>query len=206
MPLEPGLELERVQVAPEGDLVLAQRHVDAPAAEARLHYHGAGPRWGRPVGVQHLRPGMRQPFPPQDARRQQLVVDGEERARAVEDANASRGERAERPEAVFDAVQRVGDVEPADRSVGAVEQDRCAPGREDARVDPARRSRRQGDVGRGPAPGDEGEQHDFFFAEESANRKSPPQPVPAPSQDRNKLEIWGNLMRYAVRAKAGAAC
>ena len=65
---------------------------------------------------------MRQPFPPQDARRQQLVVDGEERARTVEDANASRGERAERPEPVLDTVQRVGDVEPADRGVGSTEQ------------------------------------------------------------------------------------
>ena len=66
---------------------------------------------GRPRALQHLG-------------RQQLVVRGQQRAGAVEDADAARGERAERPEPVLDAVEPVDDVEPAERN-GTRLQQRC---------------------------------------------------------------------------------
>ena len=113
---------------------------------------------------------MRQARALQDLGRQQLVVRREQRARAVEHDDAARGQRAERPEAVFDAVERVDDVQPAQRNRPRLEQRRRLLRDEDARVDPVRRRRGKGRV-RGSTPlGDDREQHDIRYRRNAAIR------------------------------------
>ena len=165
VPLEPEPVLERAEVAAERDLVAAELDVAAPAAEARLDDD-------RPLPVRHVAAGMEDPrarvWQPRALEHlcgQQLVVRREQRAGAVEHDDAARGERAERPEAVLDAVEAVDDVEPAERDRSRLQQRRGLLGDEDPRVDPARRRRGEGDVRGGTTLGDDREQHAFSIAE-----------------------------------------
>ena len=159
MLLEPEPVLERAQVAPERDLVAAELDVAAPAPEARLDDD-------RPLPVRHVAAGMedpgarvRQTCPLQHLGGQQLVVGREQGAGAVEHENSARGERAERPEAVLDAVEPLDDVEPAERHRSRLQRRRGLLRDEDACVDPARRRRGKSDVRGGTTLGDDREQH-----------------------------------------------
>ena len=168
--LEPEPVLERAEMAPEGDLVAAELDVAAPAAEAGLDDDRAVPVRYLTAGMQDPRARMRQARALQDLRRQQLVVRGEQRPRAVENDDAACGQRAECPEPVFDAVERVGDVQPAQRDRSRLQQRRRLLRDEDARVDPVRRSRSQGCVRSSAALGDDREQHDLWYRREIAIR------------------------------------
>ena len=165
MLLEPEPVLERAQVAAERDLVAAELDFAAPAAETRLDDDGAFPVRHVPAGMEDLCPRVRQLCALEDLGGQQLVVRCEQRPGAVEDDDAPRGERAERPEAVLDAVETIDDVEPAERNRSRLQHRRGLLRDEDARVDPARRRRGKGDVRGGTALGDDREQHCFSIAE-----------------------------------------
>ena len=168
--LEPEPVLDRAEMAPEGDLVAAELDVAAPAAEAGLDDDRAVPVRYLTAGMQDPRARMRQAPALQDLRRQQLVVRGEQRPGAVENDDAACGQRAECPEPVFDAVERVGDVQPAQRDRSRLQQRRRLLRDEDARVDPVRRSRSQGRVRGSAALGDDREQHDLWYRREIAVR------------------------------------
>ena len=88
-----------------------------PASVTGLHDH----RWRgqdvAPVAAREARDRVWQPGTPEQARGQELVVDGQERACVVEDGDAARGEHPEGPEPVVDPVERRTDIEPAERSV-----------------------------------------------------------------------------------------
>ena len=92
----------------------------------------------------------------------------EQRAGTVEDDDAACRKRPERPEAVLDPVQPLDDVETAERDRSRLQQRRCLAGREDPRIDAARRRRGEGDVRGGATLGDDREQHDFSIAEKAA--------------------------------------
>ena len=164
--LEPEPVLERAEVAAERDLVAAELDVAAPAAEARLDDDRPLPVGHVTAGMEDPRPRVRQPCPLQDLGGQQLVVRREQRPGAVEDDDAACGQRAERPEAVLDAVETVDDVESAERNRSRLQHRRGLLRDEDARVDPARRRRGKGDVRGGTALGDDREQHWFFYRRE----------------------------------------
>ncbi len=89
---------------------LAADDVEPPAAKARLHDDGAAPG-GRsaPRGDEHGL-GMWKARSGQEACRQELVVGGEQRWRAVEDRDPACRELAERPQAGLDAVECLPDA------------------------------------------------------------------------------------------------
>ena len=168
VPLEPEPVLERMKVAAEGDLVLTELDVAAPAPEPRLDDERALPVRHRAAGMKDAGARVRQPRALQHFCRQELVVGGQQRSGAVEDADAARGQRAERPEPVLDAVEPFDDVEPAERNGARLQQRRRLLGREDPRVDAARSRSGERDV-RGSTPlGDDRKQHGFGIAENNA--------------------------------------
>ena len=169
VPLEPEPVLELVEVAAQRDLVLAALDVAAPAAEARLDDDRPLPVRHRATGVEDARARVRQAGAGEHLRRQQLVVGREERSRAVEHADAPRGERAERPETVLHPVEALGDVEPAEGGAAAFQERRRLLGRQDPGVDPVRRRGGERDVRGGATLGDDREQHDFSIAEKPSD-------------------------------------
>ena len=177
--LEPRLVLEFAKVAAESDLVLAANHVAAPATETRLDYDGTTSRAGPgPSGCNSLVQGMRQPLSLEETCRQQLVVDSEQGSGAIEHPDTPGGERPERPEPVLDTVQLGRDVEPADRGVARTEHGGRLLGGQHARVNPARSRGGKRSVGRGPAPGDEGEQHALYREGICDPARARPSPLP----------------------------
>jgi hypothetical protein len=64
---------------------------------------------------------MGQTVSTQKTRREQLVVRRKQRAGVVQDDDPTRFERAERPHAVVDAVERRENVEPTERGVARPE-------------------------------------------------------------------------------------
>ena len=148
--LQPGLQLFAV---------VAEPHVGAPAAEARLDDRREVEVGERRLSLDQGRPWMRQPGAAEDARGEQLVVREDERVWPVEDANAGLLEPFERPEPVLDAVERAAHVEPRERDVATAErQQRFARGEHLARDPiPARRGERE--VRGARAVRDDGETH-----------------------------------------------
>ncbi len=168
--LEPEPVLERAEMAPERDLVVAKLDVAPPAAETRLDDDRAFPVVDVPAGMEDVGARVRQARALQDLRRQQLVVRREQRSGAVEHDDTPCRKRAERPETVFDAVEPLSDVEPAQRDGSRLQQRRRLLRDENSRIDPVRRGRGEGRVRRSTTLGDDREQHDFRYRRESAIR------------------------------------
>ena len=137
MRAEPGARLERAHVPVEVELVVAADDVAAPAAEpgldeppARRTRESASPR------LQDGRARMREPGSAEEPGGEKLVVGREQRAGGVENLDSCRLERAERPQAVVDAVERRQHVEAAQRRVAGAEAEEALLGRQDAAVEP----------------------------------------------------------------------
>jgi hypothetical protein len=102
---------------------------------------------------------MRDPGLHELAGGQELVVGREERARAVQDADAAGGELAELGDPVVDAVERGLHVEPAEGHVAGFQPLDGLFGREDERLHARPGPRSERDVGLRRALGDEREDH-----------------------------------------------
>ena len=90
---------------------------------------------------------------------------GEQRTGPVEHDDPSRGERAKRPEAVFDAIQPDHDVEPPQSDRSRQERRARLLGRQDARVDAARGCGGEGGVRGRPTLSDKRKKHTYFIAQ-----------------------------------------
>ena len=126
-------------MAQQRTVVLAEHDVPSQLAEARLQDDRKLDVRQRITELEQARAWMREFRALQDACRQELVVRGEERAGAVERADALGRERPELPEAVVDTVEGRQDVEPAERRIAWRQLGERVGGRQDPEVDPARR-------------------------------------------------------------------
>src|SRR5581483_7994716 len=110
--LECGVELRRGP---------AEDDIAAPASEARLEHEGEVGRDRRHSFRDEPGVGMRQPGEAECARRQELVVCGDERARTVEHFDAGLGETPELDGTALHPVELAADVEPPQRDVSRLE-------------------------------------------------------------------------------------
>jgi hypothetical protein len=95
----------------------AEHDVATPASEPGLDYDREIDGWRAAVSVDVRRPRVGDSMSCQTKRRRELVVDGEEGARIVEDADALTPEPTKLPQAGFDPVQGWTDVETGEGDV-----------------------------------------------------------------------------------------
>src|SRR5262249_53272773 len=100
----PAPALHPADVVVEGTAIAAELDISAPAAKARLRDDREPQSLDRCRVVQPPRPWMRNACRAEQTRSDQLVVRGEQRRGAVENAHALGRELVHDPQPVFDAV------------------------------------------------------------------------------------------------------
>src|SRR6476661_2306883 len=109
--------------------------------------------------MQPARPWMWDARPREESRCDQLVVRGEQRRRAVENANSLRVQLGDDPQPLFDAVETWGDIEPVQGDITGAQIEQRITGCEQVRVRALPAAGRESHVRVRQLVGDDGEVH-----------------------------------------------